>query len=173
MNYSIHGPYRMHRRKGLVDTSKEAIRDFWKQVEDDEPYVSNSCGCYVFAIRAGKGVRPWYVGLAEKQSFEHECYSIHKINIYNEALAERKGTPILFLIARRTNGEKFSKPSSNGHRSAQLLETLLIGSALDKNPDLMNVKDTAFLRDMTVPTILNTPRRPPTEPEREFKLTME
>ena len=45
----------------------------------------------------------------------------------------------------------------------------MIGAALDKNPKLLNVKKTKFLREMCVPCLLNTPKKKPNQSETEFK----
>ncbi len=172
MNFSVHGPFDLSRHRGSVDVRRHAKREFWRQVENDEASLPDGCGCYVYCVRAGKGQRPWYVGLAEMQSFKAECFRPHKILAYNQAIALRKGTPTLYLLACRTPQRRLVKPSANGHRSAALLEILLIGAALEKNPDLVNIVNTALLRDMVVPTIIHTPRRPPTVPEREFGAAM-
>lgn len=135
MKYSIHGPFKIKiaPKTGLVDRSKMAKDSFWTMVENDGPFLSSSCGCYLFAIRASKGIKPWYVGLAAKQSFEKECFTSQKINIYNDVLAQcGNGTPLLFLISKRTNRNKLVKPSKNGHRDSMFLETILIGTAIEK-----------------------------------------
>ena len=47
---------------------------------------------------------PWYVGKATK-TFLQECFTDRNLRKYDKVLVERKGTPILFLLARRTPGE--------------------------------------------------------------------
>jgi len=172
MKYSIHGPFKIKTDKetGLVDRSKTAKHSFWAMVENDEENLPSSCGCYLFAIRASKGIKPWYVGLAAKQSFEKECFTPQKINIYNDVLAKcGNGTPLLFLVSKITKLGKLVKPSKNGHRDSMFLETLLIGTAIEKNPALMNIKKTKYLKEMCVPCFLNTPKRKPYRSESEFK----
>jgi hypothetical protein len=171
MKYSIHGPFEIKTKKGtdLVDHSNTAKHAFWAIVENEQALLASSCGCYLFAIRASKGIKPWYVGLAAKQPFEKECFTPQKITIYNDALAGKKGTPVLFLISKRSKGGKLAKPSKNGHHDATYLETLLIGAAIKKNPALMNIKKTKYLKQMCVPCLMNTPKRKPTLSEREFK----
>jgi hypothetical protein len=106
----------------------------------------------VFVIRG----RAWYVGLAERQDFKHECFSAHKMLQYNDALQAVNGRPSLLFIAKVTPHNRFSKPTTRGHKDIRLLENLLIGSALGRNPRLQNVKGTRLLREMQVPGILNT-----------------
>jgi hypothetical protein len=148
---------------------KFAKRFLDSRVDDDESSLSFACGCYLFAIRASKGFKPWYVGLAGKQSFQHECFAAQKINIYNDVLSNRRGTPVLFLLSKRTKGGKFVRPSSKQPRDIAYLETLMIGAALEKNSALMNIKNTKYLRLISVPGLINTPKRKPTGSEQQFK----
>jgi len=169
MKYSIHGPFKIIRVKktGLIDRDKAAKKSFWNMVGKE---VSSSCGCYLFAIQAAKGIKPWYIGLAAKQSFEKECFTPQKINIYNEVLASGSGTPLLFLVAKRTNKGKIVKPSKNGHKKDIIfLETMLIATAREKNRKLKNKMKTKYLRKMIVPGLINTPRGKQSNPESEFK----
>jgi hypothetical protein len=78
-------------------------------------------------------------------------------------LVDHNGKPLLFLIPRLTGkGEKFSKPSKNGHRDIGFLETLLIGMALKENGKLLNIKQTRLPREMKVPGVINSPQARPT-----------
>jgi hypothetical protein len=143
MNYSIHGPFEIKTKNNsrLVDRRASAKKAFWSTVDNEEEFLPASCGCYLFAIRASKGIKPWYVGLAAKQPFEKECFTASKINIYNDVLANGKGTPILFLVSKRTKSRKLVRPSKKSrHRATTYLETVMIGAALEKNPELMNIK---------------------------------
>jgi hypothetical protein len=170
MEYTIHGPFKMTKSKsGLVDKSNRAKKEFWDKVEKTEPCLPSSSGCYLFAIRAGKGIKPWYVGVASRQPFRNECFAPHKIIIYDEALVGKKGTPLLFFVAKRTKRGKFVKPGKNASPVNAYLETILIGAALDKNPKVMNMKKTKFLKGMCVPGLLNTRKKKPSQSEAEFK----
>ncbi|MBI5695006.1 MAG: hypothetical protein HZC51_04570 [Nitrospirae bacterium] len=170
MKYTIHGPFEVRRQKtGLVDHGKEAKAVFWSEVKKIDEALPDACGCYLFAIRAGGGIKPWYVGLAAKQAFEKECFAPQKINIYNDVIAKGKGTPLLFLIAKRTPSDKFARPGKNGYKDIEYLETFMIGAVLEKNTDLMNIKKTNYLRKMCVPCLINSPKRKPTNSEKEFE----
>lgn len=170
MEFTIHGPFDMIRNKttSLIDRDNHAVKSFWEIVDKEVNGLSLGCGCYVFATRAGKGTTPWYVGMSSRQSFAKECFASHKINIYNDVIAGQKGTPILFLIAKRTDGDKFVKPSTNRQEDIYYLETLLIGATIEKNSDLMNIKKTKLLKELIVPGLINTPKRKPYKSEREF-----
>lgn len=94
MKYAVHGPFTITRKKanGLI-ASRRSDRDqkmFWERVRETDQKLPSACGCYVFALRAGRGSTPWYVGLASKQDFEHECFGSHQVNIYNESIAKKK-----------------------------------------------------------------------------------
>jgi hypothetical protein len=154
MRYSVHGPFEVPRSGNIVSRQRIDRDGFWGRVEGVEECLRGACGCYVLSIRS----RAWYVGMAEKQSFRQECFSPHKIVQYDAALNEVQGIPYLLFLARLTPTGQFSSPSQNGHRDIRLLEKLLIGSALARNPDLRNVKDTMLLREMNVPGVLNSER---------------
>jgi len=141
---------------GLIAGGKKSLTAFWCEVDENAGEdLSGAIGCYVFAIRAGKGVLPWYVGLAERQSFRKECFTAHKLNHFNNAVAARKGTPLLTLIAKYTPGRKLVAPTGGTHRDVRQLELMLISNSLGRNSDLLNIKDTKLLREMVVPGLIN------------------
>lgn len=154
MIYKAFGPYTIPRDGALVSKTASDLRAFWSAIEGEVGGLAQACGCYVFSIRR----RAWYVGLAEKQSFRQECFSLHKLNQYNYSLQRISGEPQLHLLAKLTPTGRFAAPATNGHRDIQFLETLLIGMALNQNEDLQNVRGTKFLREMRVPGILRTGR---------------
>lgn len=123
-------------------------------VDEARGGLSGSVGCYVFCF----GKKPWYVGLAEKQSFKSECFTPHKINCFNSALSKMQGKPNLILLSKLTNTDRFAKPGINGHQATKFLEDLLIGMAIASNPALENIRGTKFLKKLIVPGVLNTPK---------------
>lgn len=106
--------------------------DFWEA----HPNVANRRGCYVFAMRAGRGFRPVYVGKAVKQTFSSECFAAHKTGEhYNPALLDTlKGTPVMFFVALPAGRGK-----PNAKRIADL-ESFLIQLGVARNPDLSNIR---------------------------------
>ncbi|QYY36868.1 hypothetical protein [Ruficoccus sp. ZRK36] len=91
-------------------------------------------GCYVFALKAGRGHKPWYVGKATKSMYQ-ECLSLDKLNKYNEVLFKgNKGTPVLFFIVLGGNKKKVPKGDIDE------MEPFFIQNALTKNPDLTNIQ---------------------------------
>jgi hypothetical protein len=171
MNFYPHEMFPIPKQaNGLVASNKTSLNQFWEQLDaslGDE--LSAGVGCYVFSIRAGKGVLPWYVGRAEKQSFRNECFTHHKITHYNNAIAARKGTPLLTLVAKYTPGGTLVRPKGVDHPEIRHLETMIIGNCLGRNEKLLNVKDTKFLRKMVVPGLLNSPKGKPPATVQAFK----
>jgi hypothetical protein len=167
MQFEVYGPFDLTRGDtGLIPSKKREHWAFWDTVAEEEPNLPQACGCYVFGVRAGGGTRIWYVGQAQKQTFEQECLSASKINAYNEALFEtERGTPVLFLLPRMTKGGRFCKVkrAKNGSKDISFLEDYLLASALRANPDLMNVKGTKYLQRLQVAGLLNPKPGKPSE----------
>ncbi|HRJ67890.1 MAG TPA: hypothetical protein PLW48_12205 [Alphaproteobacteria bacterium] len=110
---------------------KEDVKDFWKK----NPEYSNKKGCYIVAIRAGRGYTPIYVGSAIKQTFEKEALADRHRALYNEYVGKnkyKKGTPIIFLIFPQAK-----RGIINGTDIRQL-EKYLIRQAINVNPGLKN-----------------------------------
>lgn len=81
---------------------------------------------------------------------------------YNQLVADKKGTPMLFLDPALTEGGKFCKRTQNGLPVVDFLEQWLIGQALKKNPDLLNVHYAGYLKNVHVPGMINPkPGKPP------------
>ena len=109
-------------------------KEFWKQPE--AKLLAKKQGCYIFAMRVGKGFTPWYVGKAGK-TFEQECFTDHKIGHYNEVLwSGKKGTPVMFFVAQPGTKKVVAKGI------IRELEDYLIQCAVYKNPDLCNIRQT-------------------------------
>lgn len=167
MHYSIIGPGNIARDEHGSICGRQP--ELWDDFEDQCDGVSEGCGCYIFAIRAGKGLKPWYVGKAEKQPFRRECFTPHKLSIYRNLMYRyRSGTPVLFLVVRETPTGRICKPA-DGYRDVEFLETMIIGQALRANSEICNIKDTRLLRDMTVPGMLNGRQGKPTRSVSAFK----
>jgi hypothetical protein len=108
-------------------------------------------GCYVYGVRAGKGITPLYAGLAKK-SFEQECFEPHKLGKYNEGLADyNKGTPVMFFVL----APKGKKGRENLTHIKEL-EVFLIQTGVAANPDLLNVRGTKQ-QEWGIKGVLRTP----------------
>jgi hypothetical protein len=155
MRFDVAGPFEITRHGTKKNITKESLKDLAQQLEAWEEGLSEACGCYVFAKRAGGGIIPWYVGPACRRPMLKEALNSDNITKYNDVLDE-KGTPLLFVIPARTPTKKLRKrPESKGLPSITFLERWLIATALDKNPDLINNMETRFLRGLHVVGIFN------------------
>ena len=122
----------IRQRRGGRRVDVVGLKTFWQATED----IAQHHGCYVFSMRAGKGEKPWYVGKASRQSFAAECFALHKLNIYNDILGNRAGTPRLtFIVPVR---------SSRGGWPMVVIdevEMFLIGYAASRNAALANKRN--------------------------------
>jgi hypothetical protein len=98
--------------------------------------------------------------MTENSSFRKESWQPHKLNLYVDAMQSRKkGTPVLYLIAKQTTGGRFTKPSKSRLGSVRALEKLLINTCILRNPDLLNKKATKHPRGLIVPGYMNAGTR--------------
>lgn len=133
-NEPIDIPFRRLPQGSVKQITAQNVTEFWLKPEARR--IADKQGCYVFALRAAKGYRVWYVGKATK-SFEQECLAHHKLVHYNEVLFDgRKGTPVLFIIA--PNGNKKKVPEA----LCDEIETFLIQAAYIENPEIKNRQKT-------------------------------
>jgi hypothetical protein len=128
------GPYSIPHEKLSKGTSKQITKEnaksFWEQEEVTQAAMKQ--GCYIFALKAGKGFTPWYVGKATK-NFKQEALHQIKLTYYNEVIFKgKRGKPVIFLIAKPSNLKKIPSKQIND------LEKFLIQSAYYKNPELKN-----------------------------------
>jgi len=132
--FSVRGPLLVPYYQGKAGRTitDDNVREFWEHHEE----AGKERGCYVFGIRAGRGLTPGYVGKATK-SFRQEIFTHHKLTRYQQFLADyAKGSPVMFfLTAPRRKG-----PLNKSHVAE--LEKFLIQVALAANPDLLNIQGT-------------------------------
>ena len=158
--FTCHGPFKIETTKLRAgkDISKANIQNFW---ETNGEY-SDKVGCYVFGMRAGKGVTPLYVGKATKR-FKQEVFAHHKLTKYLPALATYKsGTPVLFFVAY---------PKKNGLVNATQigkLEKFLIQQATVANPLLLNINH-AKVPSWGIAGVLRSTTKRPTNGAVAFK----
>lgn len=158
--FTVSGPYEMRVTKAKAGRkiTRDNIDEFWS----DHPSVGARRGCYVFGIRAGKGMTPGYVGKATK-SFKQEIFEPHKLNKYHEVLVDYlKGTAVFFFIELPV---KQGKPNAS-HIGE--LEKFLIQTGVAVNPDLVNVKDTKAA-EWGIRGVLRSGAGKPSHPASEFK----
>lgn len=162
----IDGPYDIdYESNGVAKRVRPSDgRDFWSYTDVD--HLRKKQGCFVFAIRAGKGFTPWYVGQASK-GFEQETFTDHKRDRYNDALFRgRKGTPVLFFVTQPGNKRKVAQ------KELTHMEKELIQFALAKNPDLCNVQHTKNLPQWSIRGVIRPGQGKPTTAAKQFKMMM-
>ena len=139
---------------------KEHINEFWMEAAASK--YSEKQGCYIFAMRAGKGFTPWYVGKT-KSSFLSECFADHKRLKYNEVLADgNKGTPVMFFIAPREGVIVVEKEDLDS------MEKQLIQIAYAKNPALKNVHGTKA-PTWIIDGVIRSGKGKPTKKAKQFR----
>ncbi|MBK9421647.1 MAG: hypothetical protein IPN44_11470 [Flavobacteriales bacterium] len=92
VTFTVEGPFEIGRMDGVItsNTIKGFKNEYKKELQ--------RCGCYIFGIRASRGIKPYYVGKASI-NFDQEVLDKHKLRIYNAVLGSRKmGSPVLFLV---------------------------------------------------------------------------
>jgi hypothetical protein len=108
------------------------VDGFW---ETERPLqdMARRSGCYVLAVRSGKSLRPYYVGLTAR-CFKDEVFNPTNLPKYVRALSGgRLRRPVIFLI---THPEQ----SKVNERFIAELEDFLIQTASGLNPALQNFK---------------------------------
>lgn len=118
-------PIYKERKSRFIDSAK--LNSFWDKVG-----LGERIGCYIFGMRVGRGVSPWYVGKTANR-FDAECFTDNKCNKYNQVLA-RHGTPVMYLVVLHTT------PGRNNESAIGSLEKFLIQGAYARNAEIKNVQ---------------------------------
>jgi hypothetical protein len=134
----------------------EQCKTMWQRKRLSE--LRREKGCYVFALRRGRGFLPVYVGKTSR-SFEQECFQPHKVLLLRDALdEERTGTLVLFLLRYG------SSPGAFDGKALGDLEKYLITAAYAQNPNLQNRKLTSTnLPTFTVSGLTHSARGKPSK----------
>jgi len=135
VTFEVHGPFEITHEK-RPGGNVLVFDDFWDE-DSEAAYLAGERGCYVFAMRAGGGLQPIYVGKAAKTSFRQETFNSGNKHKYHNGYSEyAKGTPLMFFVVRATR---------KGQPSRYLIkeiEDFLIQAGVAKNPNLQNVVGT-------------------------------
>jgi hypothetical protein len=175
MKFDVAGPFKLKRFGRNKIVTKKSVGILKRAMEEWEEGLSEACGCYVFALRAGGGSKPYYVGQACKRRLAAEAMNTSNLGKYNEILGDRKrGRPELFFLPMRTPGGKFRRRKTGDGRLAALdfLERWLIAIALERNPALRNNRETRFLRKIRVPGVFNAKQGDATKPSRALRAVL-
>jgi hypothetical protein len=141
------------------------------ELESWDSGLSKACGCYLFALHTPKGYTPHYVGQASKSSIAGEALNPLNREKYNKACSESKGSPTIFLLPKLTPKGKYKRKGS-ASATIDFLERWLIAAALEKNPRLINTKETRFLRKISVVGIFNAKKRKPPKASQYLRKTL-
>lgn len=165
MIFEPFGPYDIQLRAPIIQ--KELQAEVYAKLGDD---VASGCGCYIYGLSSSGGSRitPWYVGKARQSHIGDECSTADKADKINSVIKNFNYVRYeikLFILARMTSTGRISKPTkADGMTEIDELESLLIGMALRRNSDLINVQGTKIYRQMIVPGLINSPRGRQTDP---------
>ena len=163
--YALYGPLRIPRTGDRKRIATKRLNEFW---DCDADEVAVARGCYIFGIRSAAGTKPWYVGKT-RRTFRQECFTDRNQLRFNEVLAERKGTPVLFLLARMTPTGRFGTPTP---QEADWVEQMLIHHCLYANGELLNVHGARLATEVVIPGLHNSPPGRPSEEARALKLLL-
>ena len=157
MNFEVAGPFKLRRVNGMIKKKegKEKLRKDLREWDED---LVDSHGCYVFAIKAGKGWTPYYAGQALRRTIFAEATHVDKLQKYNEVLSEySRGTPVLFFLPWLTDsGKKYRRKSKRkSSTTLDFLEDWLIALCYRRNNELINVSRTKLLKLIRVRGVLN------------------
>jgi len=107
IDLKVEGPFEISvkKNKGIKRIDDEQKTLFWDM--DEVSHLKEHQGCYIFALRAGQGCTPWYVGKAgtgkSGEGFEQEVFTDRNLGKYNDVLFNITfGKPVLFFVTRRT-----------------------------------------------------------------------
>ena len=159
----IFGPIEIPFIKGAKSTKhigNDEVKQFWSLAEAKK--IADKQGCYVFALKAAQGFRPWYIGKATK-TMKQECLHHHKLAHYNKVLfTGNKGTPVMFFVVLPGTKKKVSKTVIDE------METFFIQTVLSKHPDIQNIQKTN-LPTWTVKSVVRGGKGKPKQNASQFR----
>lgn len=155
--FDVFGPLDVDR--DLIQSGRRQV-NLWDDADLRRAGLSSAIGCYLFCLNRGGVLTPWYVGMTvAKDGFAGEAFQPHKLEIYRKVLSEHPnhGRPqmILFPLILR-HSDRFGRGKTK-KRAIGWLERMLMGFAYWQNPDLENVRDMKFLRNVTVNGLFGNP----------------
>lgn len=148
-------------RKQLLET------DFWEEAQQTASKAGImdlhlAKGVYVFGLRAGRGILPYYVGQASKSDFSTEPFNSSKIVHYNRCIGDRKGTPVMFFVV---------SPSKKGPTNKFVItaaEKVLIETAFLRNPDGLINKQHAKVKKWGIAGVIRSSKGKRSSASRRF-----
>lgn len=168
--FDVFGPFEvpveeLHTKPRTRKPDIERCKAMWGKADLKE--LRKQKGCYVFALRRGRGFLPVYVGKTAR-TFEAECFEPSKLNLLRDALdEERRGTLVVFLIRYGATVGAFDGKALGD------LERYLITSAYSQNRNLQNRKLVHSMRPtFTVPGVTDPARGKPSKKVLDLRRTL-
>ena len=132
--FEVVGPFPVPTRRtrsGSRVVDEGALGAFWQEARCGE-----RPGCYVFAIRHGRGALPYYAGRTYGR-FDNECFEDHKLRKYDNVLADiLRGTPLMFFLVHNLARGRVNRTAIAS------LEDTLIKIGLERNDRMTNISGT-------------------------------
>ena len=101
--FDCYGPFDLRHSDRRFSGDKKYLR---AALEACDEGLAGAIGCYLFGIRYGEKITPWYAGMTVAEGgFVSEVLQAHKREIYADAMAQMRGAPVLFLFPLLTYGE--------------------------------------------------------------------
>jgi hypothetical protein len=160
--FVVSGPFDVELERhatGAVSVDRAKIKDLCAQCAEFDKE-----GCYVFALKAPKGLTPNYVGRATKRPLRSEAFNERNQNsIFNTLNARTKHAKlVIFLVTqKRSRG----KPNLS---VIDEIEEFLIANAAAKTSALLNKKG-VVKESWAILGVYNAPPGKPDAAAREFK----
>jgi len=109
---------------------KEDLSGFWERYGN----IASRVGCYVYAIKTGRAIVPFYVGMTTK-TFQEECFTSHKLNHYHRAMGYySRGKPVISFLVYPLH------PGPVNKKAIIELENFLLQAGMAVNPALRNIR---------------------------------
>lgn len=161
MRFDADGPYNFSDCiSGKIVTSR-ALKLWFRDHE-----VGGNRGVYV-VVSGLKKPRPWYVGLATKQTFFAECTTPDKLKKINRALQMIGRGQSAFLFLTLANGKR--RPTASQSTAIDALETEMIRWAFARNKLLVNDRKKLPAIASYVPGVLRSGRGKPSADARHLR----
>lgn len=113
--YGVCGPYDVPYKKapriGDKAIEKKHVEAMWDRLRESKKGLDEACGVYVIGIKndgsQGGNTTPWYIGTAEKISFEERCFELPG----EKGIAKKRGSPVIYFLPKLgKDASEFAKP---------------------------------------------------------------
>ncbi len=158
--FRVVGPRELQTYKGIAGRTitDEEVSAFWARNHD----LAERRGCYVFGMKAPRGMMPAYVGRATR-TFKQEALADNKLKRYQRHLVDyRGGSPVLFFVLA-----PYRRGAPNA-RHIEQLERFLIQRALLANAKLLNVQGTRS-EEWAITGVVRATKGKPSRDARQFR----